>query len=207
MFQTHDPLGDFANLWVMRHHNQTRTFFMQLAEQIQHDIFVGFVQIAGRLIRQNQRRRIDKSTSDTHPLLFTAGKLAGQVLGSIFEPDPFQCLQCFFFIGHTVIVLGDHDVFNGVEVIDEVKLLENQTDLVTVKLRQLTAAVLGDVPPVKNHLSCGWFIHAANNVHHGTLARTGRSHNGDPLTLIDCQINMIESVKIAVDLRDVLQFQ
>ena len=47
------PLGQPANFGRMRHHQDRVPRGMQLAQQPKHDVFVGLVKIAGRLVGKN----------------------------------------------------------------------------------------------------------------------------------------------------------
>lgn len=54
------------------------------------------IQIAGRLVRQNDTGLIDQRPSNGHPLLLTAGKLRGQMSFALVQ---IQNANDFFQIG------------------------------------------------------------------------------------------------------------
>ena len=64
--------------------------FVQLFDQI-HNVIGRFgIQIAGRLVRQNNPRIIDECSGNGHSLLLSAGKLGGKVIGESGKPHFFQ---------------------------------------------------------------------------------------------------------------------
>ena len=79
MGELYSPVGEASDGWGVRDHQDRVTFLMQLAEKIEHDLFVHFVEIAGGLVRQNQLGVIDQRARDRHALLLAAGKLQGEM--------------------------------------------------------------------------------------------------------------------------------
>src|SRR6267378_3859255 len=72
-------VGLACNVRIVRHHQDRVARVVQLAENLKHHVFVGFVKIAGRLVGKNQLRLIDECTRDGHALLLAAGKLRGKM--------------------------------------------------------------------------------------------------------------------------------
>jgi hypothetical protein len=79
MGELYSPVGEASDRWGVRDHQDRVTFLMQLAEKIEYDLFVHFVEIAGGLVRQNQLGVIDQCARDCHALLLAAGKLRGEM--------------------------------------------------------------------------------------------------------------------------------
>ena len=84
------PVGLPRDVRIVRDHQNGVAGLVQLTEQIDHDLFVGFVQIAGRLVGQNQFRLIDQRARDSHTLLFASGKLRWQMRQAFAEADTLQ---------------------------------------------------------------------------------------------------------------------
>ncbi len=69
-------VGHAADRRRMGHHQNRVPAVVQLVQQFEHDVLVGFVEIAGGLVGQNQLGLIDQRARDGHALLLAAGKLA-----------------------------------------------------------------------------------------------------------------------------------
>ena len=84
-------------LVVGRHHHRGARP-VDAVEQA-HDAAVGGVQVAGRLVGQEDQGPVDEGPGDGHPLLLAAGELVGQVLG--FLPSPTRSRICGTWIATT----------------------------------------------------------------------------------------------------------
>src|SRR5579864_8500175 len=104
---------------------------MELAQQAQDDFFVLRIEIAGRFVGEDDPGIVDQSTRDANALLLATGKLGGQVVGSISESDAGQRLGGFLLVSHAVKILRQHYVLDRGEEGDQVKLLEDESDLFT----------------------------------------------------------------------------
>ena len=71
-------IGLARDVRIVRDHQNRVAGFVQIAEKINDDLFVGFVKIAGRLVSQNKFRLIDERPRDGHSLLLATGKLRGR---------------------------------------------------------------------------------------------------------------------------------
>ena len=80
----------------VRHHQNRVAFRVKFAQKAEHNFLVGLVEVAGRLIRQNQIGMIDQRAGHGHALLFAAGELRGQVLDAVTEAHAFQRLLRLF---------------------------------------------------------------------------------------------------------------
>ncbi len=58
----------------------------QPGEAVEDEIRRGRVEVAGRLVGEQQARRVGDGAGDRHPLLLAAGKLARPVLGALLHP-------------------------------------------------------------------------------------------------------------------------
>ena len=59
MFQYDRALGRFRDLGIMGDDDQCRALIVELAEQIQDDVFICLIEVACRFIREDQFRMID----------------------------------------------------------------------------------------------------------------------------------------------------
>ena len=73
---------------------------VQLLEQVHHRFAVLRVEVAGRLVGEQDRRLAAHGAGDGDALLLTAGELAGQVLGAVRHADALERR------GHALLALG-----------------------------------------------------------------------------------------------------
>src|SRR6266404_4582922 len=64
---------------VVRYHQDGVAGVVQFAENLDDDVFVGFVEISRGLVGENYFRLIDEGARDGHALLLAAGKLRGEM--------------------------------------------------------------------------------------------------------------------------------
>jgi len=69
----------------VRHHQDCVAFRVKFAQQTEHDLLVGLVEVAGRFVRENQIGVIDQRAGHGHALLLAAGELRGQVFEAVTE--------------------------------------------------------------------------------------------------------------------------
>ena len=102
---------------------------MKLAQQAEHDFFILRIQISRRFIRQDDSRIVDQRAGNAHPLLLAARELRRQMVRAISQADSRKSLHRFLFVGHAVKVLREHYVLDRGEKGNEMKLLEDKTNL------------------------------------------------------------------------------
>ncbi len=124
----------------MGHHHQRDPLLpVEPLKQGNHLLPGAGVEIAGRLIGQDQPRCHRHGPSDGYPLTLTAGELGRAMLGPVLQPQlPQQALAAAMALGG-----GDpaqhqrqFDVFTGGEAGDQVKRLEHETDTMAAQLGQ-----------------------------------------------------------------------
>jgi hypothetical protein len=126
-------VGEVSDLGRVRHGHQRVAFGVERAQQLEHLVLVLGVEVAGGLVRQDQARAVDERARHAHALLLAARELRRQVPRAIGEAHALERLQRLLRVGHRVIVLRDHDVFERVEVGEEMELLEDDADLLRRK--------------------------------------------------------------------------
>jgi hypothetical protein len=76
----HFALRVFGEPRVVRHHADGRACAVQLAEEIHHRFAAARIEVAGRLVREQNQRLAGHRASDRDALLLTARELAREVL-------------------------------------------------------------------------------------------------------------------------------
>ena len=150
---------------------------------------------------------INQGAGNADSLLLTARELVWQMLCAVRKSHLPECFHRLFFIRHRVVVLCHHNIFQCGQVVHKVKLLKHKAYFVAPYLGQFLLAPLGDVRAIQYDLAERRFIHAAYTIYHGRLAAAGRTPDGNPLALFDCQIDLIEGLQLPVDLGDISQAQ
>src|SRR5258706_10301294 len=92
----HHALSVLSDVRLVSHGNDGDAFFIQFLENT-HDLDRGAaVEVAGRLIGQDQSRSVDQRASDGHALLLSAGELARVMVLASVELDALQSLASPF---------------------------------------------------------------------------------------------------------------
>ena len=109
------------------------------------------VEVAGRLVGQQDFGLVYQRPGDGHPLLLAAGKLPGLVGGPLLQPDGPQRLQRRFpDFGTIRIDERQFHVFQGADPRQQVKGLKDKSDFLIADLGQFVAVQAADFPAVQN---------------------------------------------------------
>ncbi len=92
VMQLDSAIGQAGHDGIVRDHHDGAALAVQFSQQAQNDFFVDRVQIARRLVGQNDFGIVDQGARDANPLLLATGKLRGQVMGPLFQADVGQCV-------------------------------------------------------------------------------------------------------------------
>ena len=162
---------------VMRDDDDRRALLVQLAKQVEHDLLVLFVQVAGRLVSEDELRAVDERAGDAHALLLTAGQLAGQVMRTLLQSHSFQRFHRLLLIDYRMVVLRHHHVLHRRQMRHEVKLLEHESDHVLAHIGELAGVQILQPAAFEHDGTLRRRIHAADHVHQRGFAGTGRADN------------------------------
>jgi hypothetical protein len=113
-------------------HHHCRTFFGNCVQQ-SHNLRSGFgVEIAGRFIGQNKRRRIEQCPRNDHPLLFTTRKLMGHFVRFVLHAHLYQYFVNTIldhpFIFPSGSTQNEFQIFLYRPIDQQLKILKNNTD-------------------------------------------------------------------------------
>src|SRR5829696_2265467 len=179
------PRGD---LHVVRDEHDRDPRDVQFFKQVE-DLGAGSrVQVAGRLVGQQQGRVVDQRASYGHPLVLPAGELGWSMVRPLGEPDPLQDTEgplASLLPAHACV---DHRKLHVLERAlsgQEVVALEDEPDEIPAGARQLTAPQTRHVAPVERVGPGRRPVQKADEVHQGALSAPGRPHYGDPLAGLD----------------------
>src|SRR5438067_10079676 len=153
MMQLDAPVGKTRDGRVVCDHHNGPTLLMEFTKQPQDDLFILRIEIAGGLIGENDCGIVYKRTRDADALLLTAGEMRGNVMRAIFKSDAAESFERLGFVGHAMEVLGKHHIFERGEIGDQVKLLEDEADLLGAEAVELLAIKLDDVLLLNPHFA------------------------------------------------------
>jgi len=136
----HGAIGVASEARVVRDHADRRARGVELAEEVHHGVAVLGVEVAGRLVREEDGRLAGQRAGDGDALLLAAGELRRKVLRAMQHADAlerrFDALLAvrgrqFAIRQRQVDVLGDG------QVADQVEGLEDEADLAVANARAL----------------------------------------------------------------------
>jgi len=111
-----DALGVFGDVALVGDHQDRPAGVVQLLEQ-SHDLFAGLrVEVAGRLVGEQEGRLVGQRSGDRDPLALSPRKLARIVIEPIAESDPFEegaGALATWFVDHLMEHHRQRDVLGG----------------------------------------------------------------------------------------------
>ena len=183
----------------MGDHEDRLAFPAELVEQRHEVLGSPRIQVARRLVREQQRRRRHEGARDRDALALTAGKLVRSVLHPVAQP---QATQQFGTpaprFSLRVVILREperqQDVFKRGHSRQEVEALKDETDIAVAQARKLLIVHAGHRLAEQAVLAEIRSVQTPEYVHQGRLARTRRPHHGYEVSALDLDIDVIERV-------------
>jgi hypothetical protein len=171
------------------------------------------VEITRRFVGQQDRGIRDQRPGDGDALLLASRQLIWAVVDSVRQPDHLQGVFCQLFGILGIIVAVDQrqeHVLQSARPLQQVKLLEHETDLVISRVGQFVVVQVNHVHLVQPIVSRRRLVEAAEDIHQGRFARSRSAHDGDILTGVDPERDALEHgrrhVAAVVCLFDVFHF-
>jgi len=189
-------IRETANRWIVGDNQDCVTFAVKIAQKANHGFFVGFVEISGGFVGKNKLGMIDERAGDGDALLFAAGKLRRKMHEAFAQADATEGFGRLMLVRSAVKILREHDVFNGGEIRDEVKLLKDKADFLSAKTREALFVETAHVDTVDDGASVRGRVEAAENIDERSLTGTGRAHDGGPFAGFDAEGDAIERADV-----------
>ena len=148
-----DPVGDRGRARVVRdHHGRLAGVLHGLAQELE-DLAAGLgVEVAGRLVREDDGRLRDQRAGDRDALLLAARELGRTVAAAILEADRLDQLVA---PGLVRVLARDRqrqrDVLLGAQHRQQVEELEDEADVLAAELRQVGVVERGDLVAGDRH--------------------------------------------------------
>src|SRR5207253_569500 len=201
------PADDLAA--VGRHHERPTGAAGEVVEAVQHLAASLEVEVARRLVSEDQQRVVHQRPHDRDALLLAAGAAIGKALGPIREPDQFQEVA-----GSARAVLPragveferQPEVFLDGQRRDQVEELEDEADVTPAEERALPLGECRHRRAVDDHLARRGHVDPAEQVEEGRLARPAAPEQDRELAWPDDGVDVPENdvlhVTLPVDLRE-----
>ena len=177
VLQPDDLVGQVHERLVVRGHQGGDPLRAHHGEQQAHDLPPGLqVELAGRLVGDQQLRAPGQRPGDRDALLLAAGQLVRAVRGVLGEPDDRQHRR------DPLLAAGrrragdpqrDPDVLRRRQHRDQPERLEDERDRVPAQFHPLPLGHPGDLPAGHRHGAPGRGVQAADDVQQRGLARAG----------------------------------
>jgi hypothetical protein len=150
------------------------------------------VEVARRLVGEQQRRLVDERPRDRDTLLLAAGELIRMMLGPIGEAHRRQRIHRQLAslrrrLHGTRIQQRHLDVLHRRRPRQQIEALEDEPDLRIANVRQLIARQLRDIAPVQHERARRRTIETAEDVHHRRFPRSRRPRDRDKLSRLDLE--------------------
>ena len=89
------------------------------------------------------------------------------MVGTLSQSNPRQRFECFLLVGHAVKILCEHDVLDGGQVGNQMKLLKDEADLFGAHPREFISVQARDIFVIENNFARAGRIETADQVHQG----------------------------------------
>src|SRR5262245_16069924 len=170
----------------MRNQHQRGSFVLvETDEQFEDMLSISAIEIARRLVRQQNRRLHHERSRQRDALLLAAGKLDRVMIAALDEADAVE--QVFGAgAGGSIEAAAElhrqNDVFKGGKCRNQVIGLEDETEFFPSKLGKLVLTQLRDVLTVDDNAARCRCIETGNQAEQSALAASRRAHDGDELS-------------------------
>lgn len=183
---------------------------VQYLEGFKEDCGVARIERAGGLVGKDQLRVSDDGARRGHALALAARHLARIFLQNVRHAEHVRSAIDLRADGIGLLALdgkGQGDVLETGQGVQQVRVLEDEAQVVATELGELTAAQLRDVEPVQDDVPAGHGIDGGDAVQKRALTRARWTHHADELAFADVERHVVEracdGLARAVDLPNV----
>ena len=156
------------------------SFPAKVMKQLKNQIAGPRIKIAGWFIGEQQLRLHDQSPGEGRSLLFTAGKFQNFMVAAMTEfhlGQEFLCRVEHLLLTPAGNETGDHDIFQGGEIGEQMMELKDEAHRCVAKIRQFFWRAAQQWLVAVEHLSCAGQIEGAEDLQQGGFAGAGGTDN------------------------------
>ena len=155
------------------------------------------IKVAGRLIRDQERRPVNQGPGDCRPLLLAAAELMGEMSRSIREPDQINQFRGPFFTfvrRHPLQEQGKADVFEHIHRRQKVEELKDEADAAAPIFRKRVVVRTVQRKAIDKNLARGRIFESGQEMNERALAAAARPAHRDKFIPRDFQRNAVQRV-------------
>jgi len=180
-------LGGFGI--VRDHHDGLAEFFVGLAQHVEDNRGILGIEVAGRLVGENDGGTIDERTRQGDALLLASGELVGAMVETSGDAEQFGNLLQVCGIGSAEAgdVGSDVDVALSGKRGEKVEFLEDESYFAFAEAGALGVGKRGEIDAVDGDAAGVGAGKASEQVKERGLAAAGRADYGDELTLLHAE--------------------
>ena len=171
---------------------------VQLLEKVNDVSFAILVEVAGRFIGKQQRRRIDQRTGDHHPTLLAARHAAGIGVSAVAEAYAREQVggpRIGCFDSHCAPKKSRNgNVIHGGQVRQKARELEDKADVAATKDRAFFLRESPDISAIQQEFTRRRLGQGAEHRKQGRLARTGPADDRNKLAGLELEARAAHSL-------------
>ena len=196
--QRQHPVGVLRQLLVVGDDHDGRAFALaNCFERLQHNRARLGIEVAGRLVGEQQRRIVGERPRNGDALLLSAGKLGRAVLHAVAQAEQVeQFFRAPLRVAHGFAceLHRQQDVFQRRQRRDQVEELEDEADLLVANFGELVFAHARDVDAVDLDFAMRRAVQPADQTEQGAFAAAGRSDDADDFPRVNVHIHSAQRV-------------
>ncbi len=178
---------------VRDHHDRLAVFAHGITQEPQHLAAGAGIQIAGRLVREDDGRARHDRTRARHALLLAAGKLARTMVQTFLQADhPYHLPEPSAVDRLLRDLQRQKDVLLGGQRRYQIEGLEDESDLVAAQVGELLLVHGRDLKAFDDHLAGSRRVQSGHAVHQRGFSRSGRTHDRGHLAAVERDVHMVE---------------
>lgn len=178
---------------VGHQHEGGAAFLVQFEQQVADALAGVAVEVAGGFVGEQHVRLGSEGPGNRHALLFAAGELARRVRQALAETDPLQQFGgAFAGVFAAIEFQRQHDVFQGVEAVEQLEGLKDETHVFGTDSRALVFVEIAQALPREDDFAAAWQVEAGEQAEQGGFAGTGRADDGQAVALVQFQAEFVQ---------------
>src|SRR5580704_13486478 len=179
------------------HQDSFAVFLGEAGEEVENFVGAFAVEVAGRLIAEQESGVGNDGAGDGDALFLSAGKLARIVIHAVAETyDSESSFHVLTPLGFRE--LGEEQrqlhVLKRREHGDQVVHLKNKSDVASAPFGELAAGHVGDFVAGDSDAAAGRHVQAAQKIQERGFAGATGTHEGDELAFVDVEIQALQDV-------------
>src|ERR1700681_1203396 len=169
-------------------------------QQLEHVLRGTRVELAGRLVGEQQRRLVDERARDRDALLLAARERGRAVVHTIAQTDvaPRPLGACGRVVPVSRVARGERHVLARVHVRQQVEALEHEADRAGTDRRELRARRARERAAVDDHVTRRGTVQPAEHVHERGLPAAALADDRDVVAGLHAQRHAVERPTITV---------